>query len=239
MSWGGVVKLYHDDFHTLQNDIASVRLMEGSQALLVIEEESESESGDKDKDKSDSSISISSSISSSTGSAGASFGQKTEKEKEKDSLDPIKRDSSNNVKSVGFELDVDGGIDLDDLDMDMPGMGLGLQLGGVGDKGGCTVTRGPAVRQMHRFPPTNLTHHINAAGVRTDIQCTSFDDHHFVLITQIKKFGTVIKVWKDEVTGGGAFGKPAYQQQTMLGKRDDPLLNVYVLMLIELWDICL
>jgi proteasome assembly chaperone 3 len=65
--------------------------------------------------------------------------------------------------------------------------------------------------------------------IRTDIVCTTYSDRHFVVVSQIKKFGTLINAWATE----RADGTKMYDMQTLLGRRDDPLLNVYARQLIE------
>jgi proteasome assembly chaperone 3 len=69
----------------------------------------------------------------------------------------------------------------------------------------------------------------NDGNVRTDIICTSYSDRHFIIISQIKKFGTLISAWSDEKSDGGRI----YDMKVVLGRRDDPLLNVYARQLIE------
>lgn len=49
------------------------------------------------------------------------------------------------------------------------------------------------------------------------------------MITQIDKFGTLLHAWSEQKAD---FGK-IYQVQTLLGKRDDPLLTIYARQIIE------
>lgn len=65
--------------------------------------------------------------------------------------------------------------------------------------------------------------------VCTDIICTTYNDRHFVVISQMKKFGTVISAWAETKADGGK----SFDMVTLLGRRDDPLLNVYARQLIE------
>ena len=60
-----------------------------------------------------------------------------------------------------------------------------------------------------------------ANGVKTNILCQSFTDRHFVLITQNCKVGTLIQAWAEDVPSGGY----TFHTQTLLGRRDDPLLS--------------
>ena len=70
---------------------------------------------------------------------------------------------------------------------------------------------------------------VNGNEIRTDIICTTYSDRHFVLITQMKKVGTLIQAWSDKKSDGNYF----YEMVTLLGRRDDPLLNVYARQIIE------
>jgi len=63
----------------------------------------------------------------------------------------------------------------------------------------------------------------------TTVVCTSYVDRHLVVISQLNKFGTVIHAWSDTKADGGKL----YDMVTLLGRRDDPLLNVYARQLIE------
>ena len=65
--------------------------------------------------------------------------------------------------------------------------------------------------------------------VCTDIICTTYNDRHFIVISQMKKFGTLINAWAETKADGGK----SFDMVTLLGRRDDPLLNVYARQLIE------
>ena len=83
-----------------------------------------------------------------------------------------------------------------------------------------------------RFPPQNQTTIRNEEnGIVTEIICTTYADRHFVVITQLKKFGTLISAWAEE-KAGSMDGK-VYEMKTLLGKRDDALVNVYARQIIE------
>ncbi len=56
---------------------------------------------------------------------------------------------------------------------------------------------------METFPPQNQVHFVTSNGINTNIVCTTYSDRHFILITQIKKIGTLIKVTSEEKIGGG------------------------------------
>lgn len=66
--------------------------------------------------------------------------------------------------------------------------------------------------------------------IQTDIITTSYHDRHFVVISQMKKFGTLISAWAETKADGGK----TFDMSTLLGRRDDPLLNVYARQLIEI-----
>lgn len=50
-----------------------------------------------------------------------------------------------------------------------------------------------------------------------------------MLITQIEKFGTILKAWAEPKSEGGSI----FQVATLMGKRDDPLLHIYARQIIE------
>ncbi len=87
-----------------------------------------------------------------------------------------------------------------------------------------------AVKVESGFPPQKKTSFVNKSGVRTDIVCTSFSDHHFVVISQVRKFGTLIKAWVDR---HGDSSGTTFEMNVLLGKRDDTLLTVYARQIIE------
>jgi len=81
------------------------------------------------------------------------------------------------------------------------------------------------------FPPQNKTSHTNHAGVTTDILCTTYSDYHFVTITQLKKFGTIIHAWADRHLDGSS--GVTYEMNVLLGKREDTLLMVYARQIMQ------
>lgn len=81
------------------------------------------------------------------------------------------------------------------------------------------------------FPPQNKTSCTNPAGVTTDIVCTTYADYHFVTITQLQKFGTVIHAWADKHSDGPA--GVTYEMNVLLGKREDTLLMVYARQIMQ------
>ena len=83
---------------------------------------------------------------------------------------------------------------------------------------------------MANFPIRKESSFLSADGiVCTEIICTSFNDRHFVVISQMKKMGTLINAWTEKKADGGK----SFDMVTVLGRRDDPLLNVYARQLIE------
>ena len=80
------------------------------------------------------------------------------------------------------------------------------------------------------FPATRSAVVRSAEGVETTIISTSFDDYHFVNITQINKMGTVIHAWPNKIEG---MGDVIFETKTLLGKREDTLLDVYARQIIE------
>eukprot|EP01111_Echinosteliopsis_oligospora_P003667 TRINITY_DN15760_c0_g1_i1.p1 TRINITY_DN15760_c0_g1~~TRINITY_DN15760_c0_g1_i1.p1 ORF type:complete len:150 (+),score=16.58 TRINITY_DN15760_c0_g1_i1:18-467(+) len=69
--------------------------------------------------------------------------------------------------------------------------------------------------------------------VHTEFIITPFSDHLFIAITQTEKLGTLFQAYKTsgEMT---ASGEPNYSVTTLLGKRDDDILNIYARQIIEL-----
>jgi proteasome assembly chaperone 3 len=51
----------------------------------------------------------------------------------------------------------------------------------------------------------------------------------FVVISQINKFGSMLKAWSEPKSEGGKI----YQVSNLMGKRDDPLLHIYARQIIE------
>lgn len=56
-----------------------------------------------------------------------------------------------------------------------------------------------------------------------------FANQVFVIITQVNKVGSVLKAWSEPRIDGGS----RYLIENMLGRRDDPLLNLYARQLVE------
>lgn len=77
--------------------------------------------------------------------------------------------------------------------------------------------------------PKSSTQSVEVDGIKTDIVCSTFSDYFFVVVTQIDKFGTILKAESAEKADGGAI----YSVNTLLGRRDDPLLTIYARQLIE------
>jgi len=69
----------------------------------------------------------------------------------------------------------------------------------------------------------------------TDIVVQSFTDRHVVIITQLGKLGTIINAESDLSSNSANIidGKKTYTMNTLLGKRNDPLFDVYARQIIE------
>ena len=74
------------------------------------------------------------------------------------------------------------------------------------------------------FPTTNMTKVTNELGVVTTIILSSYQDRHFLLITQTGKFGSMLTSWSEDRLDGSS---KLYKSHVLLGKRDDELLNVF------------
>lgn len=77
--------------------------------------------------------------------------------------------------------------------------------------------------------PKEVTSLVEVDGIPTEIICTTFADCFFVVVTQIGKFGTIIRAESSEKADGGYI----FAVNTLLGKRDDPLLTIYARQIIE------
>ena len=55
------------------------------------------------------------------------------------------------------------------------------------------------------FPPQRRSHidSTGPAGVPTDIICTSYADRHVIIITQLRKIGTLIRACSEDKSDGG------------------------------------
>ncbi|XP_005999027.1 proteasome assembly chaperone 3 [Latimeria chalumnae] len=60
-------------------------------------------------------------------------------------------------------------------------------------------------------------------GVRTEVVCTAFSDHIFVVVTQFGKMGTLILVTPSTIPSD--INKPTFTTKVLLGK-DEPLAHV-------------
>lgn len=84
------------------------------------------------------------------------------------------------------------------------------------------------VSSKNVFPKESLVT-VEVNGLVTEIVCATFVDYLFVVITQINKFGTVLRADSVPKADGGYL----FSVSTMLGKRDDPLLMIYARQIAE------
>ena len=83
---------------------------------------------------------------------------------------------------------------------------------------------------MANYPIQKKSHVTSNNGeILTEIISTTYTDRHFVVISQMKKLGTLIDTWAETKADGGK----TFNMVTLLGRRDDPLLNVYARQLVE------
>jgi len=68
-------------------------------------------------------------------------------------------------------------------------------------------------------------------GSKLDVMCTSFVDRDFVVVTQVKKLGTLVNVSVD-VPQHPHQKQPTYDMKTLIG-RDDDLMHVYARAIAE------
>lgn len=78
------------------------------------------------------------------------------------------------------------------------------------------------------FPPSKkIDFEVN--GINTEILLQSYDDRVFILISQINKIGNLLNAWGEPKSDGNYL----YFVQNLIGRRDDPLLNIYARQLVE------
>lgn len=70
---------------------------------------------------------------------------------------------------------------------------------------------------------------VDVNGIETEIICSTFSDYYFVVATQINKFGTILRAEAAEKSDGGYI----FTINTLLGRRDDPLLSIFARQIIE------
>ncbi len=80
-----------------------------------------------------------------------------------------------------------------------------------------------------RIFPKEVSSIVEIDGISTEIICSTFSDYYLVVVTQIGKFGTIIRAESVEKADGGYI----FSINTLLGKRDDPLLTIYARQIIE------
>lgn len=66
-------------------------------------------------------------------------------------------------------------------------------------------------------------------GEKTDLVVCSYDDHFFVMVSQIGSMGTILHARKE----GGELIDPTFSVSVIFGKRDEPLLVACARQLIE------
>jgi hypothetical protein len=71
-------------------------------------------------------------------------------------------------------------------------------------------------------------------NVHTEFVITDYGDQIFFIITQLNKLGTILRGKKDSIIGNSADECSLYSVQTLLGKRDDSLLELFARQLTEM-----
>jgi hypothetical protein len=67
---------------------------------------------------------------------------------------------------------------------------------------------------------------------RVDIVFNEYDDRYFVIITQLNKIGTLVEASaEDSIMREGAL---SYNISTLIGKRDDVLIDIYARQVLDL-----
>lgn len=70
-------------------------------------------------------------------------------------------------------------------------------------------------------------------GHSTDFVLCLFANCVFIIVTQLGKIGTMIRISKDEATSSSEEGETTFTVDTLLGKRDDPALVVCGRQIVE------
>ena len=72
------------------------------------------------------------------------------------------------------------------------------------------------------FPPSTLRRIRHPSGLETEVMLTHYSDRVFVVVTQTNKLGSLLSVAAEQSGQGSTF-----RIRNLLGRRDDPLLNIY------------
>ena len=108
---------------------------------------------------------------------------------------------------------------------------VGLEVGeleavaAAGDPGKMVELTAQSRLHNTRFPPLATRTLTNpSTGVATEIICNSFADRHFFVVSQTRKFGSLVSAWSEERLDGS--GRQFFTR-VLQGRRDDELLEVY------------
>uniref|UniRef100_A0A2P2JL92 Uncharacterized protein LOC103963959 n=1 Tax=Rhizophora mucronata TaxID=61149 RepID=A0A2P2JL92_RHIMU len=82
---------------------------------------------------------------------------------------------------------------------------------------------------IQQFPVSHKTFSLAIKGNKTDVVICGYDDHIFVIATQIGTMGTILQARKEE----GVSVHPTFNVSVILGKRDEPMLVACARQLIE------
>lgn len=81
----------------------------------------------------------------------------------------------------------------------------------------------------HGFPVQTRTTQCSIGGCETHFQLSGYADRVLVVATQVGTLGTIMQAEKETVLGGGS----TYRVETLVGRRDDPLLELCTRQLAE------
>ncbi|KAL5566601.1 hypothetical protein UlMin_030345 [Ulmus minor] len=79
------------------------------------------------------------------------------------------------------------------------------------------------------FPVPHKQLSLEIKGNVTDVVICGYDDHFFVIATQIGTMGTILHARKEE----GVLTQPTFDVSVIFGKRDEPMLVACARQLIE------
>ena len=72
------------------------------------------------------------------------------------------------------------------------------------------------------FPPSTLRQVTHLGGLETEVMVTQYSDRVFVVVTQTNKLGAILAA-----TAESSGQDNIFRVRNVLGRRDDPLLNIY------------
>lgn len=111
-----------------------------------------------------------------------------------------------------------------------------ISLGGGGPRDGSSsaaTSNGMASVQPPGFPVAVRTAVVDIDGAATHVVASRYEDGLFLVASQIGAFGTVLRARPDASAEGRADGHATFSASVLLGRRDEPLLELAARQLVE------